>query len=96
MSNDISSLKTALLLIVESRNRPSQKLLDVIYGPSAAELRATLAGILGGRVIRKSAKEAQYGRLRTALVNAVGANGNCIASVDSDFEEKAKRLIETT
>ena len=39
---------------------PSQKILDVLYGPQAKHLRVTVATILHGRNITPSAKEAQY------------------------------------
>ena len=82
-----------LNLISLSRSRPSIRLLDVLYGPISQPLRADVAGMLLGRKVTKSSKEAQYGNLRKALLSAVGASGNCIASEDADFEDKAKALL---
>ena len=70
-----------------------RKLLDNIYGPAAANIRASVASALHGRTLTKSAKEAQYGRLRLCLIEAVGAAGDCIAAVDADFEAKAEAKL---
>lgn len=73
---------------------PSQKTLDVIYGPQAKQLRASVATILHGHNIAPSAKEAQYGRLRAALMSAAGIERSCIAVEDAYFETTAHFIAE--
>ena len=86
-------INDAIRCISAARSRPSQRLLDTIYGSQAVPLRAKVASLLAGRQVRPSAKEAQYGNLRTALLLAVGASGDCIANRDADFEAIAKGIL---
>ena len=79
--------------IAAFRNRPSQRLLDTIYGPNALPLRTQCPALMLDRKVTGSSKEAQFGNLRKALLKAVGATGACIASEDADFERKAAELI---
>lgn len=84
MSTPIEFLQRAS---TELRRKP----LDVIYGPYAADLRAELASMIHGRKLAKSDKLCQYGRLRAALVELVGATGNCIAAVDEACNDAIMR-----
>jgi hypothetical protein len=71
----------------------SRRYLDMLYGPDAKELRSDIASHLHGAVrIPKSDKRCQYGNLRRALVEAIGATGECIAAVDSDFQNRVEAL----
>jgi len=86
-------LTTVLKKIKSAKRHPSVRFLDAVYGPQAAALRAGIASAILDRSVTKSAKEAQYGRLRLALLTLTGAEGNCIAALDADFEAKAKALL---
>ena len=82
--------------IAAFRNRPSQRLLDTIYGPHALPLRTQCAALMLDRKVTGSSKEAQFGSLRKALLKAVGATGECIASEDADFEAQSCRVNRIT
>ena len=91
----MTPIEKALHEISQARSRPSVRFLDAIYGSAAAPLRARVATILADspKPFPKSHKAAQFGNVRTALLNAVGAVGGCIAAKDHDFEEKAAALV---
>lgn len=83
----------ALQHIAAHRTRPSVRLLDAIYGPQARVLRTAVASIMLDRKVTGSDKEAQFGRLRRALLAAVGASGDCTATEDADFDTKAEAML---
>lgn len=71
----------------------SRRYLDAIYGPDAKVLRQLIASHLFGAVlIPKSDKRCQYGNLRRSLIEAVGAEGRCIAAEDSDFQKRVEAV----
>ncbi len=86
----------ALRLIAANRSRPSVRLLDALYGPASKELCRQVATVLWGRPIKVSAKEAQFGQVRKALLVFLGVTGNCIAAEDAAFEEAARALLQGT
>ncbi len=86
-------IAVALKMIVAARRMPSQRLLDTCYGPQSASLRAQVVSYLTGKQVPKSHKEVQWGNFRDLLQRLVGAEGNCIAARESDFEEKAELIL---
>lgn len=87
-------LLRALRLIRDAgADRPGLRLLDVAYGPQAAELRAKCYTAVTGLPCAKSAKPAQWGRWRLFMEAQVGAVGWCTAERDKDFQIKAMGLI---
>lgn len=79
--------------IAAFRTRKSVRLLETIYGPRALPLRTQVAALMLDRKVTGSDKAAQYGNLRRALLEMVGATGDCIAAQDADFESRAEALI---
>jgi hypothetical protein len=73
--------------ILKSSATNGQRYMDAIYGPRAAILRQQIASAVHGVSLAKSDKRCQYGSLRSALIELVGATGNCIAAVDSNFQK---------
>ncbi len=83
----------AVWFIAASRARKSVRLLDAIYGPAAQGLRAEVASVLRGTTVAKSAPAAQYGKLRTALLDALEIKRDCTATEDANFESVAEGLL---
>ncbi len=79
--------------IAAFRNHPSVKILDVLYGPRSLPLRTQVAAMMLDRKVTGSDKAAQYGNLRTALLNALEITGTCKADEDSRFEVSAEALL---
>lgn len=79
--------------IAACRPRLSVRLLDVIYGPDAKALRTTVAAMMLDRKVTGSDKVAQYGNLRAALLQMLGATGGCKAAEDAHFEERARVIL---
>lgn len=75
------------IAILKSIATNGHRYMDVIYGPRAATIRQKIASEIHGEPLTKSDKRCQYGNLRAALVELVGASGNCIAAVDSSFQQ---------
>lgn len=82
-----------LALIAAHRDRTSKRLLDVIYGPEAKAIRQACACKMQDKLVTGSHPSVQYGNLRLALIAAVGAQGNCKAAEDADFEKLAAELL---
>lgn len=87
------------LLKAETAKHPGRRYLDAIYGPYAVDLRRLIVAHICRRTTLaslvlppKSDKGCQYGNLRTALLEAVGATGNCIAACDADFQRIVNSL----
>lgn len=92
MPNTTATLD-ALRLIEKHAQRTSQPLLVVCYGPQAKPLRAAIMTMLLGRKVTGSDKAVQWGNFRKAMWEMVGAEGDCIASKEHDFETKAARIL---
>lgn len=75
------------IAILKSIATNGHRYMDVIYGPRAATIRQQIASEIHGEPLTKSDKRCQYGNLRAALVELVGASGDCIAAVDSNFQQ---------
>lgn len=88
-------LRAFAVLKAANSGRLKRRYLDVIYGPRAAFLRSVIATTFYGVHRSKSHKDCQYGRLRRALLDAIGAKGDCIAAEDHDFEDRVGRLDVT-
>ena len=94
----MATIEQVLKHIHFSRPRKSVKLLDTLYGPGAKVLRSRVAALLLDRKVNISDPMAQYGRLRTALLTAVGLfdkgiDMTCIASEDAEFEQRANEIL---
>jgi hypothetical protein len=72
--------------------RNGLRYLDFIYGPTALPIRHRISNTLHNANFSKSDKRCQYGNLRQALIEAVGAEGECIAARDHDFQAKVEAL----
>ena len=91
-AND-ARLRKAVQLIWSNSTRHSQRMLDVIYGPMAKQLRADVATILHGNPVGPSHKLAQYGNVRQQLLNHASIAGTCKADEDSKLEEAARDVL---
>jgi len=79
--------------IAAFRRYKSGRLLDTLYGKKALPLRTQIAAMILDRKVTGSDPAAQWNRLRSALLCLIGATGECTASLNADFEEKAERLL---
>lgn len=80
--------------IARFRNHPSQRLLDVCYGPARKPLRTQVMALLLDRKVTGSDKSVQWNNFRQTMFELLGAQGNCLASQEEDFQQKALKLLE--
>ena len=75
-------IERVLRHIAAFRNRPSQRLLDTIYGPAARPLRTQIMALILDRKVTL---------LKLAGVENI--HSRCIATEDAEFEHKAEAIL---
>ncbi len=87
MIDENSLLADALRFVRPMMARHSMRLLDFLYGPRMAQVRAMAASMILEKKLSKSAKEVQWGNFRAMLMSVAGVDtaGKCIAQYESEF-----------
>lgn len=88
-------IKRILHHIAAFKYHPSQRFLDACYGPLAKPLRAQVMAMLLDRKVTGSDKAVQWGNFRETMWKMIGAEGDCIASREHGFEDRATKILET-
>lgn len=64
------------------------------YGPAKAAHRAKILTILSKTEISIPKSKATWGRFRDAVIQLFGAEGDCVAAVDSDLAKRSVEFME--
>ena len=79
--------------IAAFRFRPSSNLLNACYGPKSVPLRTQVMALLLDRKVTGSDKCVQWNNFRDTMFKLLGAEGDCLASKEADFQAKAKAIL---